>query len=506
MRLRSLAMLAAAGLFVAPALAQQPTPPSAPVAPPRAVAPPKPCDVAYPGDIPVLSPRTVAPPKPCDAVCPAMTLPSPRYLEHPPEYSPEASDVRRARDEFHRHWINNPSLAPIYERTVVKTYAVADLVVPPPPVGCCVFATDTVKTCERELIKKITTAIEPKSWSCAGGTGSIEFYPLGMALVINHTPEVQAAVARYLDSLRKLQDLQVVVEVLVATASDGWFQSIGLAKQFSACDGNCVQHATGSIQMPADAIERLFRSAKDAGGMSALARPTIHTLNGQSGQLKVGQAERFVTGYTVKSVSGNVVYIPKSEDHEMGIRLRVEPTVAADGKVRMVVAGSVCEHAVLPVPMTPLTTVVQPVPEKGKSCESVPFTQFIQEPKIITRTVADTVEVPDGGSVLIYGGKGTVEETIKERLPTLSDVPVLADLFAKDKKTTTTNHLLVVMTAHVVRPESGVEQCAACCSAEGKLARLMAEYKRACREGKSDEARRLAIECLALDATCFGAK
>ena len=45
-------------------------------------------------------------------------------------------------------------------------------------------------TLERELIRLITSTIKPDSWSALGGEGSIEYFPLGMALVINQSPEV----------------------------------------------------------------------------------------------------------------------------------------------------------------------------------------------------------------------------------------------------------------------------------------------------------------------------
>jgi hypothetical protein len=34
----------------------------------------------------------------------------------------------------------------------------------------------------------------------------------------------------------------------------------------------------------------------------------------------------------------------------------------------------------------------------------------------------------------------------------------------------------------------------------------MADYTRACRDGHADDARRLAMECLVIDPTCFGRK
>src|SRR5262249_1203205 len=73
---------------------------------------------------------------------------------------------------------------------------------------------DTPKgTLQDVLIKLVTTTIAPQSWASVGGPGTIEFYPLGMALVINQTPDIQEQVAELLSALRRLQDQEVAVEV-----------------------------------------------------------------------------------------------------------------------------------------------------------------------------------------------------------------------------------------------------------------------------------------------------
>jgi len=477
MHLRSLAVLAAAGLFVAHVLAQQPTPPTAPAAP---------------------TPRAVTSPKPCDAGCPASTiLPSPRLIEL------ETAELQRAREAMHRYWMNNQP-AIIYKPTVLKTYVVGDLVVPPAPVGgCCAFATDQPKTCERELIKKIMTTVEPKSWSAAGGSGTIEYYPLGMALVINQTAEVQTAVARYLDSLRQLQDLQIVTQLYLVSVSEELFEKTGMAMEFSACKDREMQ----AKLLSSKDLEKLICSAQEDASASITQAPRITALNGQPSRIRVGDAETFVTSVTAKVVEGHIVFVPKSETHELGIDFTFEPTIPADGKgVQMAVRGAVRELGETPVRLIPLSTQVQPIPEKGKRGEPIPFTQYIQEPKIVSRTVTGTVLIPDTGTALLYGGKATIEETVKEVPPTLSDVPVLADLFARDKKVTRTNHLLAMVTVHVLRAEWEAEQCAACCKGDSKLAKLLADYQRACAAERVDDARRMAIECLAIDPTCFGKK
>jgi hypothetical protein len=53
-----------------------------------------------------------------------------------------------------------------------------------------------------DLIKWITTNIRPNSWQSAGGTGAIDFYPLGSALVVNQRQSVLDAIEKALNARR----------------------------------------------------------------------------------------------------------------------------------------------------------------------------------------------------------------------------------------------------------------------------------------------------------------
>jgi type II secretory pathway component GspD/PulD (secretin)/tetratricopeptide (TPR) repeat protein len=78
------------------------------------------------------------------------------------------------------------------------------------------------------LIKLITNTVAPSTWAEAGGSGTIDYMPIGMALVVNQTPDVQEQVADLLDALRRLQDLEVAVEVRIITLAETFFERIGL--------------------------------------------------------------------------------------------------------------------------------------------------------------------------------------------------------------------------------------------------------------------------------------
>jgi type II secretory pathway component GspD/PulD (secretin) len=83
-------------------------------------------------------------------------------------------------------------------------------------------------TVQDMLIKLITNTIEPHSWSDVGGPGTIDYFPIGMALIINQTPDVQEQVAELLDALRRLQDLEVSVEVRMISLEETFYERIGL--------------------------------------------------------------------------------------------------------------------------------------------------------------------------------------------------------------------------------------------------------------------------------------
>ncbi|MBV9122183.1 MAG: hypothetical protein JO112_02325 [Planctomycetes bacterium] len=56
-----------------------------------------------------------------------------------------------------------------------------------------------------EIIKFIIENIEPESWRCLGGAGTIDYFPLSKALVVNQPADIQEQVMDVLTSLRRLK-------------------------------------------------------------------------------------------------------------------------------------------------------------------------------------------------------------------------------------------------------------------------------------------------------------
>ena len=86
------------------------------------------------------------------------------------------------------------------------------------------------------LIELITTTISPESWTEVGGEGSISSYENNLTLVVSQTQEVHEDIVDLLEQLRRLQDLQVTIEVRFITLNDNFFERIGVDFDFDIDD------------------------------------------------------------------------------------------------------------------------------------------------------------------------------------------------------------------------------------------------------------------------------
>lgn len=86
------------------------------------------------------------------------------------------------------------------------------------------------------LIDLIVTTISPLTWEEVGGQGTIREYPTNLSLVISQTEEVHEDIKDLLDQLRRLQDLQVTIEVRFITLQEDFFERIGIDFDFDIDD------------------------------------------------------------------------------------------------------------------------------------------------------------------------------------------------------------------------------------------------------------------------------
>ena len=156
--------------------------------------------------------------------------------------------ARRRLDDEHR---SGPNFAAV-QQTTTRT--------PSTNLPAGTRSPGQAQTIEDLLIKLITNTIKPQSWAEVGGSGTIDYFPLGMALVINQTPDVQEQVQELLDALRRLQDLEVSVEVRMISLEEAFFERIGV--NFNIADRSQGAAASSSRRSSPSSSRRSTRSTR----------------------------------------------------------------------------------------------------------------------------------------------------------------------------------------------------------------------------------------------------
>ncbi len=88
------------------------------------------------------------------------------------------------------------------------------------------------------LIDLITKTIKPTTWDEVGGSGSIQPFETNLSIVVSQTQEVHDEIVDLLGQLRRMQDLQVTIEVRFITLNDNFFERIGVDFDFDIHDYN----------------------------------------------------------------------------------------------------------------------------------------------------------------------------------------------------------------------------------------------------------------------------
>ncbi|MCG8449736.1 MAG: general secretion pathway protein GspD [Pirellulales bacterium] len=91
------------------------------------------------------------------------------------------------------------------------------------------------------LIDLIVSTVEHDTWMENGtGEGEIQPFPTNLSLVVSQTQPVHEQIADLLEQLRRLQDLQVTIEVRFIRLTDNFFERIGIDFDFNVEDSSGI--------------------------------------------------------------------------------------------------------------------------------------------------------------------------------------------------------------------------------------------------------------------------
>ncbi len=211
---------------------------------------------------------------------------------------------------------------------ICRTYQVADLVIP--IAGTFAARTEDGKpaanrTHEDRLIQLICSTLSPKSWSYKDGPGTIDYFPLTMALVVRNTPEVQEQVAELLAALRRLQDVEVSVELRFITVSDECLEKLGI----DDADAGKASIA----RLDESQVRLLLETAQTDNRTNVLQAPKLTVFNGQKATLDLTEKQTFVTGAEMVSTGERKMPHLHTKNVSTGLQVSMLPVVSPDNRV-----------------------------------------------------------------------------------------------------------------------------------------------------------------------------
>ena len=327
-------------------------------------------------------------------------------------------------------------------------------------------------TLEERLVKLIRTTIDPTSWAEVGGKGTIQYFPLGMALVVNQTPDVQEQVADLLTALRRLQDVEVAVEIQLISVSQEFLERLGTDLRITIdplgavmdgapivnvtkTEGNGLSKFKDMAFIDATQRRQFMEAAQSDRSTFTMQAPKLTVFNGQRAAIAVTDEQSFVTYLTVVKQEGQVVVVPKNECITTGTRFQVQPVVSADRRFVAMNLQAKLTDLEAEVPVVPVTTHLKTTVDEDGNVEVVPVQQFVQQPKVHTMNLRKSFQVADGKTAVICWGTRMedVRTTLSCGLPVLDQVPLLNRLFTTVGCGREPRTVLLLVTPRVIMNE-----------------------------------------------------
>jgi len=192
------------------------------------------------------------------------------------------------------------------------------------------------------------------------------------------------------------------------------------------------------LSASSNSVDMLLRALQENRRLEVLSRPQITMLDGQSGEINVGQRVPRIESVDITDFGqqNSIVY------ENVGIILNVTPLISPDGQVVMRIGAEKSEL--------------------GSESEGVPIFAgeggAVVRAPIIEQTRAETTVMAGSGQTIVLSGlltKSTFD--IHRRVPLLADIPLLGDFFRFDSVSEERTELLIIMTPRVIRNEADAE-------------------------------------------------
>lgn len=182
---------------------------------------------------------------------------------------------------------------------------------------------------------------------------------------------------------------------------------------------------TGTLKEGHD-FDAIIDVLKTLGKTNLLSSPRILALNNQEALINVGTREAFVTNTVVQSTgtsttAENVTFV------DVGIKLKVTPTIGEDGFVTLKIK-----------------------PEVSNVARTITTAQGNQIPIVATQEAETVIMVKDGSTVIMGGLIEDQQRKTTQKIPILGSLPILGIPFRREENAVHKNELVIFLTPHIV--------------------------------------------------------
>jgi type II secretory pathway component GspD/PulD (secretin) len=171
----------------------------------------------------------------------------------------------------------------------------------------------------------------------------------------------------------------------------------------------------------------VLKALEKEGMARYLAKPRIMTLNNETAEINI--SANAAVGVNVESQSDTGSVTESAERVDVGVILKVTPTINKEGYIIMTLEPEVSRAVQSPV----------------ENSRGQPFYDATK------RAAKTTVMVRDGQTMAIGGLIQSQEDNSTSKTPGLSRIPLLGKLFKGDEKNKDDTEIIIFITAHAIQ-------------------------------------------------------
>jgi len=313
-----------------------------------------------------------------------------------------------------------------------------------------------------------------------GQRATIARYPGANALVISAPPETQRMLGDVIAQLDRRRQ-QVLIEAIVVELSDNAVRELGVQWLLAGEDGNPVLAtnytdrvapllpigaALAGRDLPEDDPLRddlasaalngllgangfigggggrigdalfgfIINAAKSDRGSNLLQTPSLMTLDNEEATILVGQEVPITTGETL--LNGNDNPFRTTQRQDIGVKLVVRPQINAGGSVTLYIRQEVSSiNGILTASANDL---------------------------ILDKRELETTLVVDDGDIAVAGGLLDQNDRLSvDRVPVLSDIPVIGGLFRSESRQRGRTNLMIFLRPTIIRSPADAQRLTA---------------------------------------------